>query len=512
MNLLVCLAIFTAAWYPPKLTIHPEPGSTVSDIVEIRVTANEPLRQVEFWLNGQMVSSDTSTPYTWSWDTLSSPDGEQVIVLRVVDWDGRVVSTDVRYRVDNELSRGGAYYLSQAREQLSAGNTEEAIKAARRAVRLLPEDGNAHLLLAKAWLIARQWERALESAKQAARRLDDQASYQTLAEAHIRVAFANAMDQQRQLAELRSAVEAAQNAMQRQLQHARNPAERAAILAQMGKLQEAAESYMQAEQTAANLLAAARCFLLAGRWQEAERACNLAERRLADREIVTVLRAMILSLRGRPREALQMVERLSTSQLTQLARANILLRDRRPLEALRIMVAMAASVSQDSKEAAAKHTLAAMAFAEARDFPNALNHFQQAMLAQPLNWQLLAHKGYEALATGSTAVALSYFELAARISPNDEWILCGRALSTTDRQQAIQLARQAAQQAPSDLWISAALSYALSRAGRVEEAFQIIERAHRADRESVPFASPPDLRVAGQIVRLAGRRPILPLP
>jgi len=55
------------------------------------------------------------------------------------------------------------------------------------------------------------------------------------------------------------------------------------------------------------------------------------------------------------------------------------------------------------------------------------------------------------------------------------------------------------------------LSGAQSRAGQIEEAFRSIERARRMDRENYNMGVPPDVRRAGQIARIRGRRPVLPL-
>jgi len=119
MKTLFWLAIAVVMGFPPRLTVVPESGSTVSDIVEIRVTSSEPLKRVDFLLDGNLMGSDTSTPYTWTWDTLSASEGEHVLTVRVLDMNDRMMSTEVRYVVDNGLSRGGAFYLEASRKHLA---------------------------------------------------------------------------------------------------------------------------------------------------------------------------------------------------------------------------------------------------------------------------------------------------------------------------------------------------------------------------------------------------------
>jgi tetratricopeptide (TPR) repeat protein len=501
------MVIVSAMSYPPRLTVTPAPGSVVSDVVELRVTSSEPLKRVEFWFNGHLMGTDTSTPYTWVWDTLPLAEGEHVVTVRATDMNDRVLSTEVRYVVRNDLSRGGAYYLERAREHLSSQRWEDALKAARRAVRLLPDDGQAHHLLAQAWLGTSQWSKAVESAEQAAKRLPSPDTLATLAQAHLQVAFAQTVDQEKRFASLQAAVDSAVRAGDMRLSHTRSSAERARALAQLGRLEEAAETYLQAGSTADNLLAAARCYLLAGRWQDADRMCNLAERRAADKTTIGVYRALAQALRGRNVEARQRLEQLSQTALVTMARANVALRERKPSEAIRILLPLRTQGTVSD----VVDTLIMTALAETRDFARAEDHFRDALLRNPLNWLALAQKGYETLAVGSTATARRYFELAARIRPDDAWVLCGQALCAEDRSRAVQLAQQAAKQAPDNPWTLVVLSSVQWRAGQLDEAMRHIERARNLDRDNYNFGSPPDVRRAGQIARILGRRPALPL-
>ncbi|GIV18503.1 MAG: hypothetical protein KatS3mg023_0254 [Armatimonadota bacterium] len=512
MRTLWWLTIAVVLGFPPRLTVVPEAGSTVSDIVEVRVTSNEPLKRVEFVLDGNLVGTDTTTPYTWQWDTLSVAEGEHVLTLRVVDWNDRVVSTEVRYQVDNGLSRGGAFYLEASREHLAAERWDDALKAARRAVRLLPNDGQAHYLLARAWLGVSQWTKALESAKQAVQLAPSPEAFDTLAQAHLRVAFAQMVDQEKRFASLQSAIEAARRGRELLLAQAKTPQEKAYALTRLGRLEEAASAYLQVGNNAQNFLLAARCYLLAGRWQDAERMCNLAERQAGDKTVLSIYRALIQAARVKTTEARQALEKLiedpgGAETLLTLARAEVALREMKASEALRLLVPLhAQGVKSDTLD-----TLLMIAYAETRDFPRAEDHFQSALLRNPLNWQALAQKGYETLAVGSIATAVRYFELAASIRPEDAWVLCGQSLCAEDKRRAVELAQKAVKQSPDDPWTLVVLSSAQSRAGQIEEAFRSIERARRMDRENYNIGVPPDVRRAGQIARILGRRPIAPL-
>jgi tetratricopeptide (TPR) repeat protein len=511
MKTLFWLAIAIVMGFPPRLTVVPEAGSTVSDIVEIRVTSSEPLKRVDFLLDGNLVGSDTSTPYTWTWDTLSVSEGEHVLTLRVLDMNDRTMSTEVRYVVDNGLSRGGAFYLEASRQHVAEGRWDDALKAARRAVRLLPNDGQAHYLLARAWLGLSQWTKAVESAEQAVKLSPSPETFETLAQAHVRLAFAQTVDQEKRFASLQSAIETARRGGELLLSQAKTAQEKAHALARLGRLEEAATTYLQAGSNRQNFLSAARCYLLAGRWRDAERMCNLAERQAEDKTVVSIYRALIKAARARTTEARNVLESLQgtdeAATLLALARAEIALREMKASDALRILVPL----HSQGRAPEWVDTLLMTAFAETRDFPRAEDHFRDALLRNPLNWLALAQKGYETLAVGSIATASRYFELAASIRPDDAWVLCGQSLCTQDKRLAVELAQKAVRQSADDPWAVVVLSCAQSRAGQIEEAFRSIERARSMDRDNYNMGVPPDVRRAGQIARIRGRRPVLPL-
>jgi len=423
----------------------------------------------------------------------------------------RTMSTEVRYVVDNGLSRGGAFYLEASRQHVAEGRWDDALKAARRAVRLLPNDGQAHYLLAHAWLGLSQWTKAVESAEQAVKLSPSPETFETLAQAHVRLAFAQTVDQEKRFASLQSAIETARRGGELLLSQAKTAQEKAHALARLGRLEEAATTYLQAGSNRQNFLSAARCYLLAGRWQDAERMCNLAERQAEDKTVVSIYRALIKAARARTTEARNVLESLQgtdeAATLLALARAEIALREMKASDALRILVPL----HTQGRAPEWVDTLLMTAFAETRDFPRAEDHFRDALLRNPLNWLALAQKGYETLAVGSIATASRYFELAASIRPDDAWVLCGQSLCTQDKRLAVELAQKAVKQSADDPWAVVVLSCAQSRAGQIEEAFRSIERARSMDRDNYNMGVPPDVRRAGQIARIRGRRPVLPL-
>jgi chitinase len=82
---------------PPSVSINsPWDNSsyTSGDIVEITCSANDNLRvkKVELYLNGSPVTADTSSPYSFTWDTESIATGKYT--LKAVAYDGAGNTTE----------------------------------------------------------------------------------------------------------------------------------------------------------------------------------------------------------------------------------------------------------------------------------------------------------------------------------------------------------------------------------------------------------------------------------
>ncbi len=81
---------------PPAVTLTaPAEGVTVSGLVSIAAgaTDNVGVTKVEFYDNSTLISTDTTSPYTTSWDSSKVPNGTHVISARAYDAAGNV-STD----------------------------------------------------------------------------------------------------------------------------------------------------------------------------------------------------------------------------------------------------------------------------------------------------------------------------------------------------------------------------------------------------------------------------------
>ena len=93
----------------PVVSITTPGGGTVSGNVTVAVSASDDtgVSSVKFYLNGALVRSDSSAPYTWSWDTTATANGQVQLLARAYDAAGNEgTSQTVTVTVYNTSSSG----------------------------------------------------------------------------------------------------------------------------------------------------------------------------------------------------------------------------------------------------------------------------------------------------------------------------------------------------------------------------------------------------------------------
>jgi len=91
---------------PPQVSVTaPAEGATVEGIVTITATAidQSAISRVEFFVNGALIASDTSAPYSVSWNSRALPNGTHTLTARGVDtWNQSAVSAPVQVTINND--------------------------------------------------------------------------------------------------------------------------------------------------------------------------------------------------------------------------------------------------------------------------------------------------------------------------------------------------------------------------------------------------------------------------
>jgi len=94
----------TPADNSPTVSItNPANGSTVSGTVNITADASDDngISKVEFYIDGSLKSTDTSSPYSYSWDTTAKSDGSHAIKVTAHDTASQTTSDQYLVAVNN---------------------------------------------------------------------------------------------------------------------------------------------------------------------------------------------------------------------------------------------------------------------------------------------------------------------------------------------------------------------------------------------------------------------------
>jgi Bacterial Ig domain len=93
---------------PATSITAPANGATVSGTVSVTASAsdNVGVTKVEFWLDGALRSTDTASPYSWSWDTTAFANSAHSLVSKAYDAAGNIgTSSTVTVTVSNTATQ-----------------------------------------------------------------------------------------------------------------------------------------------------------------------------------------------------------------------------------------------------------------------------------------------------------------------------------------------------------------------------------------------------------------------
>jgi hypothetical protein len=91
--------------FPPSVSITaPANGSTVADTVNVTADATDDtgVTKVEFYVDGQLKSTDTSSPYSYSWDTTSVSNGNISLLVKAFDAVPNTATDTIAVTVSND--------------------------------------------------------------------------------------------------------------------------------------------------------------------------------------------------------------------------------------------------------------------------------------------------------------------------------------------------------------------------------------------------------------------------
>ena len=95
---------------PTGYILYPYAGQTVSDVVNVQISASDNIgvAQVEIFIDGNSVATDQDQPYSYEWDTYSfSEDEEHILYATITDYEGFATDNDeveqVQFLIDDLL-------------------------------------------------------------------------------------------------------------------------------------------------------------------------------------------------------------------------------------------------------------------------------------------------------------------------------------------------------------------------------------------------------------------------
>ena len=152
ISVLLLTAASSAALAAMTVKSELEDGAKVSDITtvvaHVATTGVSAVQKVEFSVDGELKSTDTSVPYTFDWDTLAGTEGQHTLTATAYDEKDNKKSAKVTVAVDNELGKGADYHADQALARLKESDVDGATRYARRALKIQPDNLKAARALA----------------------------------------------------------------------------------------------------------------------------------------------------------------------------------------------------------------------------------------------------------------------------------------------------------------------------------------------------------------------------
>lgn len=147
------LALALLPGQKPTVSINAQDGAVITGEKTFRasVVSKAPVTQVEFYVDGELRETDTSTPYEFKVDSLAEKDGDMTLKFSAYNTEGQSASKSLRVRIDNQLGKGADFHVERAREMLTESKWDAAILSGRIAMKAQANYVPAQLVIARAY-------------------------------------------------------------------------------------------------------------------------------------------------------------------------------------------------------------------------------------------------------------------------------------------------------------------------------------------------------------------------
>lgn len=148
------VAVLTAAGALAAIEIEVDAkdGDVISGERTFRaiVQSENLVTSVEFYVNGDLRDTDDSTPYEFVVDTVTEEEGAFEIAFAAYTREGESARKSVKLTIDNQLGQGADFHVERGNDLVAEGKWDEAISAARVALKIQEGYAPARIVLAKA--------------------------------------------------------------------------------------------------------------------------------------------------------------------------------------------------------------------------------------------------------------------------------------------------------------------------------------------------------------------------
>lgn len=135
----------------------------ISDIAKVtaKIDSTEPIDKVEFRVDDELRYTDTSTPYSYDWDTIADKEGKHTLTVTAFDSNGSTKRFTVNLEVDNDLGLGADALATKAKDALSEKKYDAALLYGRRALKAEPGNIVGSRAIASVYGMRREWGKAI---------------------------------------------------------------------------------------------------------------------------------------------------------------------------------------------------------------------------------------------------------------------------------------------------------------------------------------------------------------
>lgn len=542
------LALAAASAFPAiSLTVNVTEGQTISGSFQfdVRVQSEHLVTSVEFYIGDNLRATDESTPYQFKIDTLEEPQGDITVTFAAFNAEGPSTRRTLRLKIDNGFDKGVAHHVARSKELLANGKVDEAIEAARVALKINRDDNTARIAMARANFVKRTFDIAQKFAEDALAAEPDNADAKALLSAiNLRRAFTTSGNNP---GAVRTALRAAAESQARILE---TQASAAGELTGANLLP-AVDANLRAHNYSEVIRALRPDFernlrdtnyinrflfalVRAGRFTEANKALNNIERFGAPDGYTFALRATILQFLGdrarseaAEKEAILEAPNAPATKFAQaylaLARGNF-----------QTLGALADDLERSDPQGPLTNYYQSVRFFLLREFEQADRHFQTALLADPANYDVMVERGNQIIESAISLglqgndlrdrveLAVAFFDSALAARPESFEALTGLSIAYNmqgridDAIRFAQAAVAAGEEYPAAHYaLASALSSRFIANPRDitvrDQARAAAEAAGRLD-PRLRGVAPPAPAVAWNYFWRSGRIPLLPMP